>query len=643
MKCLRRTFIAAAAAIGLSAVPAKAFECSGVKLPSNVVICSDPELIGLADERQQVFNETRWGADGTNLLDPQQDKELWENQRSWVRSYATACGVPPDGPTPRLPVAPGILRCFKEAAEARIAFLRHYRANTSRPSSATPIGTIKIGPGFDCAAASHDTLAAMVCADPDLARTDLRFNQAFWALLQQLDETHRRQFKQEDVEFLERVHAQCGVPHSGGLTPEVLSARPCVKQAYEAERSLWISRLSGAAYEEATRPIEEHILLERRLRELALLTSPPIPEGVYGPTTRRAISDWQRSTGMPATGLLGNSDALALQSARQTASTDNRAPEVSRTNADDSAVAAETVQLEAEHGVFMVPVRINDAITIPFVLDSGAGDLSVPEDVFKTLLRTRTVTESDLLSPGTYINADGSERSKQRFILHEVRVGDHLIRDIEASVAPDKADPLLGQSFLGKLPGWAIDNTKHTLLIGVSREGVRPQLPLAPTRPATKTSAKSVLADDLRNAQNSIGSLLQKNGGGLAANQKGCPSIDISDRANDGWEYVEKTQSVAINETSTAILIDSEMCNGGNGYGQYLVITESGSARVITNAEIADMSFLGSISRVEENSVILTGHRWGPNDPHCCPSREATLEYDIRTGQHKFTLGKRLQ
>jgi hypothetical protein len=62
--------------------------------------------------------------------------------------------------------------------------------------------------------------------------------------------------------------------------------------------------------------------------------------------------------------------------------------------------AAETIELMREHGVFMVPVRINDAITIPFVLDSGAGDVSVPEDVFKTLLRTRTVTESDFREPG---------------------------------------------------------------------------------------------------------------------------------------------------------------------------------------------------------------------------------------------------
>jgi hypothetical protein len=106
-----------------------------------------------------------------------------------------------------------------------------------------------------------------------------------------------------------------------------------------------------------------------------------------------------------------------------------------------------------------------------------------------------------------------------------------------ASVAPDKADPLLGQSFLGKLPGWAIDNTKHTLVIGVGGKGQRPQaVPIAPTSPAVVAPAKSILADDLRNAQSAIGAVLQKDGGGLVANLSSCPSRNLFDRINDGWE-----------------------------------------------------------------------------------------------------------
>jgi predicted aspartyl protease len=100
---------------------------------------------------------------------------------------------------------------------------------------------------------------------------------------------------------------------------------------------------------------------------------------------------------------------------------------------------AESVDLEEAHGVYLVPVRINDAITIPFVLDSGAGDIAVLEDVFKTLLRTRTVTENDFLAPGTYVMADGSKHLKPRFLLHEVRVGNQVVKDVIASVETDKA------------------------------------------------------------------------------------------------------------------------------------------------------------------------------------------------------------
>ena len=46
-----------------------------------------------------------------------------------------------------------------------------------------------------------------------------------------------------------------------------------------------------------------------------------------------------------------------------------------------------------EGGTFVVPVRINDQITLKFVIDSGAADVSVPADVVMTLLRTGTITE----------------------------------------------------------------------------------------------------------------------------------------------------------------------------------------------------------------------------------------------------------
>src|SRR5260221_9386274 len=75
---------------------ASAFNCAGVKLPSSIVICGDPELMRIADERQEAMNEARV------RLSEQQFNELMADQNAWIRAYATACGVPPDEGPPEL-------------------------------------------------------------------------------------------------------------------------------------------------------------------------------------------------------------------------------------------------------------------------------------------------------------------------------------------------------------------------------------------------------------------------------------------------------------------------------------------------------------------------------------------------------------
>ena len=151
---------------------------------------------------------------------------------------------------------------------------------------------------------------------------------------------------------------------------------------------------------------------------------------------------------------------------------------------------AETIRLEREGGAYLVPVRINDAITLNFVLDTGAADVAILADVFLTLARTGTVKKSDFIGKGTYVLADGSEQPSDRFVLHELRVGDHIIRNVIANVAPVKGDPLLGQSFLSKLPAWTIDNQRHVLVLGpVSGEQ---SAAISPPSPGALLSSGSV-------------------------------------------------------------------------------------------------------------------------------------------------------
>ena len=74
--------------------------------------------------------------------------------------------------------------------------------------------------------------------------------------------------------------------------------------------------------------------------------------------------------------------------------------------------ATQTVRVEAplrkEGGTFVVPVQINGAITLDFTVDSGAADVSVPADVFSTLVRTGTIRDLDIIGEQTYVLADGS-------------------------------------------------------------------------------------------------------------------------------------------------------------------------------------------------------------------------------------------
>jgi hypothetical protein len=65
------------------------------------------------------------------------------------------------------------------------------------------------------------------------------------------------------------------------------------------------------------------------------------------------------------------------------------------------------VPLKKEGGIFVVPIQINRAITLDFIIDSGAADVSVPTDVFSTLTRTGTVGDGDITGEQTYVLASG--------------------------------------------------------------------------------------------------------------------------------------------------------------------------------------------------------------------------------------------
>ena len=123
------------------------------------------------------------------------------------------------------------------------------------------------------------------------------------------------------------------------------------------------------------------------------------------------------------------------------------------------------VPMVKEGRTFSVPVLINNTITLKFLVDSGASDVSVPADVVSTLLRTGTLTDSDFLGLQTYTLADGSKVPSQTFRIRSLKVGDRVMENVTGSVAGVNGSLLLGQSFLGRFKSWSINNADHTLVL----------------------------------------------------------------------------------------------------------------------------------------------------------------------------------
>lgn len=157
---------------------------------------------------------------------------------------------------------------------------------------------------------------------------------------------------------------------------------------------------------------------------------------------------------------------------------------------------AAEVALVEDHGIYKIPVRINDVLTLDFVIDSGASEVQVPADVALTLLRTGTISQADFLPGKTYTLADGSSVRSERFILKHLKVGNILVNQIEAGIAGIEGQLLLGQSFLQKIDSWSLDNRRKMLILNESgldanRKVVEVHQPETTSHQARTTTAES--------------------------------------------------------------------------------------------------------------------------------------------------------
>jgi hypothetical protein len=126
---------------------------------------------------------------------------------------------------------------------------------------------------------------------------------------------------------------------------------------------------------------------------------------------------------------------------------------------------SQEIKIERRGDTYRVPVRINQTITLPFLLDTGASDLVIPADVALTLIRAGALNSGDFVGKDRYRLANGSEEVSDLVVIREVQVGDYAVRNVTATISPPQGEPLLEQSFLSKFGAVTLDYKRLVLIL----------------------------------------------------------------------------------------------------------------------------------------------------------------------------------
>jgi TonB family protein len=237
---------------------------------------------------------------------------------------------------------------------------------------------------------------------------------------------------------------------------------------------------------------------------------------------------------------------------------------------------AEEIPLTKTGGVYAVPVLINEVITLNFVLDSGAAEVSIPADVALTLVRAGTVTKNDFLPGKTYVLGDGSQVKSPRFVLRSLKVGNSTVSNVVGQINNARGPLLLGQSFLEKLGPWTLNTDKQVLAIDSSAAPNSPQqVQTAPNPPANAPSestntlqppiaSKTTSPNDGKENQSEDCLLIKKPLLPASPEEKLLFSQYIpvlQKRIKDNWNPPKNQPSTVQTSLHFSVLKNGEMCN----------------------------------------------------------------------------------
>ena len=116
-------------------------------------------------------------------------------------------------------------------------------------------------------------------------------------------------------------------------------------------------------------------------------------------------------------------------------------------------------------GTFEIPCDIN-GLALQMIFDTGASDVTISSVEANFMIKNGYLSEKDIKGKKYYQIANGQISEGTTITLREVRIGDAVLHNVDASVVKSQKAPLLlGQSAMERFGTITIDNQNNKLII----------------------------------------------------------------------------------------------------------------------------------------------------------------------------------
>ena len=116
-------------------------------------------------------------------------------------------------------------------------------------------------------------------------------------------------------------------------------------------------------------------------------------------------------------------------------------------------------------GTFEIPCDIN-GLALRMIFDTGASDVTISSVEANFMLKNGYLSDKDIKGKRYYQIANGQISEGTTITLREVKIGDAVLRNVDASVVKSQKAPLLlGQSAMERFGTITIDNQNNKLII----------------------------------------------------------------------------------------------------------------------------------------------------------------------------------